>query len=177
MDNHTILDADQQPFDSHRTLQYFKCDEQTTKYTIIKKLTEALDEISKVQHDAKTATLGLVQYRLLASTYLLVPCRDDMQLNKQNKLKRIQYYEQKRWNKLTAMLEHEQQKHDDRELRKNHRNNNTPDHHQHNNNAAPTDEQKQIQPSQDNDTSTNHHQFVNMHNPTAIDLKLTQIHC
>ena len=161
------MDADQQPFDAYRVLQHFKCDEHilndTTKYTIIKTLTDALHKIAKFQQDPKTAITGLIQYRLLAPTYLLVPYRDDIQLIKQNKLKRIQHYEQKRWNKLLNMIEYEQQKHNDRELRRN--NNITNDNNAHNGscstprNISSEDDQKQILDT-NTQTRTAQHIFV-----------------
>ena len=162
-----MMDGDQQAFDIYRVLHSFQCDEhiysETIKYDIIKKLTEAMDKISKFHRDPGTATPGLVQYRLLAPTYLHVPYRDDNQLNKQNKLRKIQYHEQKGWNKLLNIIEYEQQKHNDRELRRNNNilNNNS------NNMLTFEDDQKQITEHEHNNNATNQqHCFVDSTRPS-----------
>ena len=122
LNEHTILDADNQPFDVYRTLQFIKCNEHIyndeVKHTVINKLTKSLHKIAKFHTNPQLAMIGLLQYRLLAPTYLQVPYRDDYQINRKNKLLKIQYYEQQRWNKLMDMIEQEQNKHNERELRR-----------------------------------------------------------
>ena len=85
---------------------------------MIHELTKALHKISQFHNNPQSALIGLIQYRLLAPTYLQVPYRDDYQINRQNKLLKIQFYEQQRWNKLMAIIEQEQNKHNERELRR-----------------------------------------------------------
>ena len=105
-----------------------------------------MDKIAKFNTNPQNAILGLVQYRLLALTYLQVPYRDDHQINKRNKLLKIQYYEQQQWNKLMAIIENEQQKHNDRELRRSNNNQSNAS------TSTNIDDHKQSNPSFINDT-------------------------
>ena len=166
-----MLDADEQPFDVYRVVQFFKCNEHISnddiKHTIIQQLVKALDKISNFADEPQYALLGLVQYCLLAPTYLQVPYRDDQQLNEQNKMLKIQCYQQQRWNKLMEMIEKEQNKHNERELRRNH-----------NTSSAPTQtgrpKQQQIPESKENDNTrtfindTPTNRFVEPFDLTAI---------
>ena len=123
IDETTIIDADRRHFDIRRIMRYFKMNENVTnaetKGHIIKHLVDAINKIAKYISDPITVMQGLIQYRLLGPTYLLAPYRsDEVTINQRDRKLRIQFYMNRQWNQLMNMIEREQDKHDQRELRR-----------------------------------------------------------
>ena len=123
INEHTIIDAEGKPFDVDRVIKYVKCNEHVIddgiKHQIVQDLVIALKKAIQYDENVAEAIEGLIQYRLLAPTSLQVPYRaDDISRNKLNKLQKIQFYHQKQWNRLMDLIDNEQYKHDQRELRR-----------------------------------------------------------
>ena len=180
INEHTIIDAEGKPFDVYRVIRYIKCNENASdegvKHQIVSDLKVALKKVIEYDVHNPTAIEGLMQYRLLAPTYVQRPYRsDDAARNKLNKLQKVQYHHQKKWNRLMEMIEHEQTKHDQRELRRinnlrnnvNNSNNNNDMNNTNNDNMNHSNGTQQHQPAADvkmDDNETNNHENHRNHN-------------